>query len=184
MRIIAGRHRGRTLAAPEGKQVRPTSGRMRERVFSMLQNRRYPPLDGARVADIFAGTGALGLEAISRGAAFVTFVEKSPSSLACLQKNITAFQADTISRIVKCRASELPKASGPCSHIFMDAPYGRDLTRPALDCLLAGGWVGTDTVIVCELQTGEALELPDQLQLVDERTQGIQRVVFLRLAQQ
>ncbi len=181
MRIIAGTYRGRKLASPEGKDIRPTTGRMRERVFSILQNHQYPALAGAKVADLFAGTGALGLEALSRGAEHVTFVEKSPSSLTCLKENIATLKADGAVKTLRSRATQLPKVDTAFSHIFMDPPYGHDLIRPTLDALIAQCWVNSDSVIICEMHISDGLDLPPSIDLVDDRSQGIQRVVLLRL---
>jgi len=182
MRIIAGTYRGKLLAAPDGQQTRPTTGRMRERIFSMLQHGRYPPLSGARVADLYAGTGALGLEAISRGAAHATFVEKSSGSLKALKENINAVQATDCTKIISSRVTDILVTKQPFSHIFMDPPYGQGLIRPTLDSLLDRGWVGKDTVIIAELQKKDILDLPSQLAVIDDRSQGIQRIVFIGMA--
>lgn len=182
MRIIAGTYRGKRLAAPDGQQARPTTGRMRERIFSMLQHGRYPPLLGAHVADLYAGTGALGLEAISRGASHATFVEKSSGSLVALKKNISSLQVTDRTKVLSSRATDIPTVQQPFNHIFMDPPYGKDLIRPTLDSLLEKGWIGEDTVIIAEMQKKETLDIPDPLTVIDDRAQGIQRIVFLGLA--
>lgn len=179
MRIIAGKYRGRKLEAPSDMDVRPTTDKMRERVFSMLQHARYPALHGANVMDVFAGTGALGLEALSRGAAHVTFVEKSPKSIALLIKNVTGVKAEADTTLIKSRATSLSAATTPCDIIFMDPPYGRGLLEPSIACLLEGGWLAGGGVIVAEMKSDEAFEVPEGLTLIDERKQGIQRVVFL-----
>ena len=179
MRIIAGKHRGRRLETPSDSDIRPTTDKMRERVFSMLQHGRYPDLYGAQVLDVFAGTGALGLEALSRGATHVTFVEKSPKSIAVLNKNIATLKAKSETSIIKQRASSVPPASEACEVIFMDPPYGKDLLTPAITRLLEGNWLTDGGVIIAELSTDDVLEIPEGLALIDERTQGIQRVVFL-----
>lgn len=179
MRIIAGKYRGRKLESPSDMDVRPTTDKMRERVFSMLQHARYPTLHDAQVMDVFAGTGALGLEALSRGASHVTFVEKSPKSIALLNKNIAAMKVAQDTTLIKSRATSLKPTSTPCDFIFMDPPYGRDLLAPSIACLLEGGWLANDGVIIAEMKSDEAFEVPDTLTLIDERKQGIQRVVFL-----
>lgn len=178
-RIIAGRFRGRRLLVPTGRDIRPTTDRMRERLFSMLMHPRYPDIVGAQVADLFAGTGALGLEALSRGAAHVTFVEKSSASLACLKENIKALGAEGETSIMQASASALPAARAPHDFIFMDPPYRMGLVGPTLDRILENGWLAEDGVIICELATDDPLDLPAGLHLTDERTQGQQRVVFL-----
>ena len=179
MRIIAGKHRGRKLEALSDTDIRPTTDKMRERVFSMLQHSRYPDLYGSRVLDVFAGTGALGLEALSRGASHVTFVEKSPKSIAVLNKNIATLKAEDEVSVIKKRASSVSPASAPCDFIFMDPPYDKGLLIPAITCLLEGGWLADSGVIIAELKVGEDFDVPEGLTLIDERTQGIQRVVFL-----
>lgn len=179
MRIIAGKYRGRKLETPSDMDVRPTTDKMRERVFSMLQHARYPALHGAQVMDVFAGTGALGLEALSRGAAHVTFVEKSPKSIALLNKNIAAMKVEQDTTLIKSRATSLQAATTPCDFIFMDPPYGRDLLAPSIACLLEGGWLADGGVIIAEMKSDETFDVPAGLTLIDERKQGIQRVVFL-----
>jgi len=178
-RIIAGTFRGRRLAVPEGRAVRPTTDRMRERLFSMLMHGRYPEMHGARVADLFAGTGALGLEALSRGALHTTFVEISPSSVDCIKANIATLGVKGETNILQRSAHALPDTTEPYDFIFMDPPYNKGLVEPTLDCLLSADWIAGSGVIVCELGTTDVLELPSSLILVDERQQGQQRVLFL-----
>jgi len=180
-RIIAGRFKGRRLKVPPGRDVRPTTDRMRERVFSILQHGPYPDMQGARVADLFAGTGALGFEALSRGATSITFVEKSPVSIACLRENIRALDADKDATILQTSARNLPAATAPYDFIFMDPPYHKGLVEPTLESLLSAGWVATYGVIICELERDSVLSLPPSLELVNERSQGKQRTIFLSL---
>jgi 16S rRNA (guanine966-N2)-methyltransferase len=184
-RIIAGIHRGRRLAVPGGKAVRPTTDRMRERVFSILSHHRYPDMVGARVADLFAGTGALGLEALSRGAGHTTFVEKSPNSVTCLHTNIEALNVTDQTDIIQTSARNLPAVDAPYDFIFMDPPYHKGLVEPTLTSLISAGWIAPggpeNGVIICELAKDDPLELPPSLALIDERRQGIQRTVFLSL---
>jgi 16S rRNA (guanine966-N2)-methyltransferase len=179
MRIIAGKYRGRKLETPSDMDVRPTTDKMRERVFSMLQHARYPALQGANVLDVFAGTGALGLEALSRGASHITFVEKSPKSIALLNKNICAMKVAGNVTLIKSRATSLQAAPAACDIIFMDPPYGHGLLAPSIACLLEGGWLADGGVIVAEMKSDENFEMPTGLAMIDERKQGIQRVVFL-----
>lgn len=178
-RIIAGEFRGRRLTVPKGQNVRPTTDRMRERVFSMLQHERYPDLVGARVADIFAGTGALGLEALSRGAEHVVFVEKSPQSLQYLSDNIQTLNAETRTTIVKRKATDIPETDKAFDLIFMDPPYGRGLLAPSLTKCIGSGWSKAGTVFICELGSDEAFEIPEGFSVMDDRSQGAQRMLFL-----
>jgi len=182
-RIIAGRFKGRRLKVPSGRDVRPTTDRMRERVFSILQHGPYSDMQGARVADLFAGTGALGFEALSRGAASITFVEKSPASIACLRENIRALGADKDATILQTSARSLPAATAPYDFIFMDPPYHKSLVEPTLESLISAGWIAPDGVIICELERDNVLSLPATLELVNERSQGKQRTIFLSLQQ-
>ena len=180
-RIIAGKYRGRRLEVPEGKAVRPTSSRMRERVFSILEHGNYPDMEGARVADLFAGSGALGLEALSRGASSVTFVEKSPASVACLRTNIRALDADKSATLLQTSARALPPTAMPFDFVFMDPPYRKGLVEPTLESLTSAGWITAGGVIICELSRDDPLSHPTTLTLVDERVQGQQKTVFLSL---
>ena len=179
MRIIAGKYRGRKLHAPSDMDIRPTTDKMRERIFSMLQHSRYPGLHGARVLDVFAGTGALGLEALSRGAGHITFVEKSTKSIALLNKNISSMKVGDETTIIKSRASSVKTTTNPCDFIFMDPPYGKGLLEPSIIHLLENGWLADRGVIIAELGSNETLEVPDTLTLIDERKQGNQRILFL-----
>lgn len=180
-RIIAGKFRGRRLKVPTGKNVRPTTDRMRERLFSMLTHGRYPPMQDARVADIFAGTGALGLEALSRGAAHTTFVENSRETLACLRRNIDSLGVHQETKIIATKATTLPPADRAYDFIFMDPPYRKNLLSPAFASLRSRNWLKDETVIVCELASDEQLDLPEDATIVDERSQGQQRLLILNL---
>ncbi|NVJ96975.1 MAG: 16S rRNA (guanine(966)-N(2))-methyltransferase RsmD [Alphaproteobacteria bacterium] len=179
-RIVAGRFRGRRLEVPKGRDVRPTTDRMRERLFSMLMHGRYPDMDGATVADIFAGTGALGFEALSRGAHHVTFVEKARPSLDCIRANMDSLGVPEETTVLAKSATTLPDAVRPCDFIFMDPPYRQNLVLPSLTRILDGGWLTEGGVIICELASDETITFPTPLEIVDERTQGQQRVVFLK----
>ena len=143
MRIIAGRWRGRTLAAPAGEATRPTADRAREALFSMLLS-RLGSFEELRVADIFAGTGALGLEALSRGAARCTFVERDPTALTALRGNIAKLGADGAD--VRAQAAE-SFSGGPYDLVFMDPPYGSGLGQKVLPrlSLETGAWVSIET---------------------------------------
>ena len=179
MRIISGKHRGRRLEVPEGKSVRPTTDRMRERVFSMLQHHRYPALLGARVADLYAGTGALGLEALSRGASHVTFVEKSQSTFSCLKKNVATIKEEDSTNLMKISARALPFANDPYSVIFMDPPYHKGMVEPTLHCLLERDWLADGGLIIAELAVDDELTIPEALNIIDDRKQGQQRMLFM-----
>lgn len=178
-RIIAGMWRSRRLNVPKGRDIRPTTDRMRERLFSMILH-RVPALEGARVLDLFAGTGALGLEALSRGAAHGTFVEQSPASLTCLKGNIEALEAGEQTRIIKGSATRLPPAPAPVDLVFLDPPYRKGLFEKALTNLLETGWISGDSLIIGECASDETLDLAPDFEILDERTQGQQRILFLK----
>lgn len=178
-RIVAGLHRGRRLDVPKGRDVRPTTDRMRERLFSMLMHGRYPDMAGAHVADIYAGTGALGLEALSRGAEHVTFIEKARASLDCIRLNIAALKAESETLVMPVNAKNLPAAKSPCDFIFMDPPYRMGLLAPTLENVMEQSWLAEGGVIIAELASDEDLTLPDGLEVQDERSQGQQRILFL-----
>jgi len=183
MRIIAGRHKGRRLVAPPGDAVRPTSDRAREALFDILAHGRLaegPAFEAAHVLDVFAGTGAFGLEALSRGARHATFIEKDRTALAALRGNIAALGETERTTLLASDARRLPRAAAPASLAFLDPPYGEDLAAPALAALAAAGWLATDSLVLIELAAREALALPPGFTLLEERRYGAARFVFLR----
>jgi 16S rRNA (guanine966-N2)-methyltransferase len=180
LRIITGAWRGRPLVAPPGQSTRPTSDRAREGLFSMLAS-RIGSFDGLEVADLFAGTGALGLEALSRGAAHCTFVEKDPAAVAALKRNVETLGAGERAD-VRIQAAELaspPRA--PCDLVLMDPPYRSGLAAPALariadePWLAPGAWVSVET-------GGEPLEVPPVLAVEAERRFGKATLLLLHRA--
>ena len=163
MRIIAGRHRGRALRAPEGEATRPTADRVRQALFDMLWHAAW----GGRMAvqdqlvlDAFAGTGALGLEALSRGAAHCTFFEKGRAALAILRANITACGEEARTAVLATDATKPPRARVPCRLVFLDPPYGKGLVPKAVAALDAAGWIAPGALVVAETGAEEALDLP------------------------
>ncbi len=185
MRIVAGRHRGRVLAAPEGGDTRPTSDRAREALFNILAH-RYAPEDfslaEARVLDLFAGTGALGLEAYSRGATHVTFVERAPAALAALAANIRALKAETATAVLKADATHLPRATVPCSLVLLDPPYAAGAAADALASAAAAGWLRAGAVVVAETAASELPAWPQGFAVDDRRAYGKAALTFLRFA--
>jgi 16S rRNA (guanine966-N2)-methyltransferase len=183
MRIIAGRHRGRALAAPEGRAVRPTSDRAREALFDILAHGRFadrPVFEEARVLDAFAGTGAFGLEALSRGAAQVSFIEKDRSALAALRANVAALSEEKRAAILPGDACAPPPAAAPAGLAFLDPPYGEELAAPALAALAARGWLADGALVVVEVAARQKFAPPEGFLLLDERRYGAARLVFLR----
>jgi 16S rRNA (guanine966-N2)-methyltransferase len=185
MRIVGGKFKGRAIKTPEGKTTRPTSDRARESIFNVLAHAEWaPPLEGARVIDAFAGSGALGFEAISRGAAFCLFVETESAARGCIRDTIETFQLFGITRIHRRSAVDLgPKPAGvgtPFNLVFMDPPYAYNLVPPALEQLVRGQWITPDALVVAETGDDEpAPEAPGWTAL-DSRIYGAARVSFLR----
>lgn len=184
MRIIAGRHRGRALTAPPGEDVRPTSERAREALFNILAHGKFatagPAYGGARVLDAFAGTGAFGLEALSRGAAEVVFIENSRTALTALRQNVAALGEGERARIVSGDATSPPRALAACNLAFLDPPYGRGLAASALAALAAAGWLEPGALCVVEVAAKERIEPPPGFASLDERRYGAARLAFLR----
>ncbi len=184
MRIIAGRWRGKHLAAPEGRHTRPTSDRARGALFNLLLHGKPAVagfrLAGARVLDAFAGTGAVGLEALSRGAVHTTFIENAPDALSVLRRNIEACDtAGSNSRVLAVDVSEPPRATQPCDMVFMDPPYGRELWRQATSALTQAGWMAEGAICCIELGREDAFETLPGFGLLDDRRYGAARMVVL-----
>lgn len=186
MRIAGGRHKRRPLAAPEGLAVRPTADRTREALFNILsQGRLLAPeqgLVGSRVLDAFAGTGALGLEALSRGAARASFIENHAAALAALRDNIATLGEDENARVLQGDALRPPAArpDDACSIVLMDPPYNQGLAEPALEALATSGWIAEGATAAVELMKSEPFAPPVGFEQLDERTYGKAKIVFLR----
>jgi 16S rRNA (guanine966-N2)-methyltransferase len=179
MRIIAGAWRGRTLAAPPGSGTRPTADRARQALFDMLLHAPWGGraiIETADVLDVFAGTGALGLEALSRGARHATFIEHDPAALAALRANIRACRAQGRCSVVAADAANPPRGR-PASLIFLDPPYGKALVPAALDRLRAGGWIAPHALLIAE--TGRD-EPPLTAEPLAERVHGAARLTVWR----
>jgi len=193
MRIIGGRLKGRALKAPrrgalsrgsEG-DLRPTADRARESIFNVLAHGiKGWVIEGATVADVFAGTGALGLEALSRGAGHAIFIDNNSAALACVRKNagpLGLARRVTLLKIDAQRLSPPPLAAkAPCGLVFLDPPYDSGLSPVALSGLAAKGWIAPGAVAVAEVAAKEALEPPRDFEIVNEPTYGAARMVFLR----
>jgi 16S rRNA (guanine966-N2)-methyltransferase len=182
MRIIGGQHKGRRLATPRSSAVRPTSDRLRETIFNVLTHAYDDPVPGARVLDLFAGTGAMGLEAISRGAAFAVLVDDGAEARGLIRANVEALGAAGITRIFRRDATRLGpvKPSEPFSLVFCDPPYGKGLAERALASAVAGGWLAADALVLVEEAAGAEITLPGDLSLVERRDYGETEVVIAR----
>ena len=177
LRIISGRFKGRRLDPPGDPQIRPTSDRLRERIFSILQS-RVGSFEGFSVADVFAGTGAMGIEAVSRGATKAWFVEKHEGSLALLRGNLEKVGIAGLGRVIAADARQLPKADEPFNILFLDPPYRRRLAEPTLTSLVECDWAGNESLVIVEIAADDPFDLPDGFRMVDERQQGNSRVLF------
>lgn len=176
MRIIGGKFKGKKLFTPGPKDdVRPTTDYAREALFNVLSNKFN--FSDIKMLDVFCGTGAVGLEALSRGAKFVTFIDKSP---AILQKNIKLFNFSNYN-IICSDATKLGKSATLYNLVFMDAPYNKGLSIPTLTNLLKQGFINEDSIIVVELQKDEQINLPAEFNIEQERCYGLAKFVFLKL---
>jgi len=179
MRIVAGEWRGRALLAPPGLDTRPTADRMRQALFDMLLHAPWGGrscLEGVSVLDVFAGTGALGLEALSRGAARALFVENARPALKVLQANIATLRAADRCTVLPIDALMLPPGE-PASVVFLDPPYGMDLVSRAVARLRAVGRIAAGTLIVAEMGRDEP---PPPVEALAERSHGAARVTIWR----
>ncbi|HWA19127.1 MAG TPA: 16S rRNA (guanine(966)-N(2))-methyltransferase RsmD [Devosia sp.] len=184
MRIVAGKFRGKQLTSPEDDSIRPTADRVRESVFNILASRLGPSFDGLRVLDLFAGTGALGLEALSRGAANVIFVDTGAEARGLIRDHIEAFGAGGVAKLLRRDATNLGPAGtmGPVDLVFLDPPYGKSLGEKALAALKEGGWLKRETLLVLEESRDVALDLPATYTIEDRRDYGAATVYFIRPA--
>ena len=182
MRIVGGRLRGRNLAAPRSSAMRPTADRLRESLFNILAHAYGDAVAGARVLDLFAGTGALGLEAISRGAAFALFVDDGTEARALLRANVEALGLGGVTRIFRRDATRLGPAHPvePFSLVFLDPPYGRGLAEKALVSARDGGWLAPGALIVVEEAVDATFAAPAEFETIERRSYDDTEIVFLR----
>ncbi len=182
MRIVGGRFRGAALAAPQSRAIRPTSDRLRESLFNILAHRFDDPVDGARVLDLFSGTGALGLEALSRGARHCLFVEEAAEARGLIRTNIEALSLTGATRLWRRDATRL----GPCAPMepfdlaFLDPPYGRGLADAALAAMVSGGWLKEGALAVVEETSEAEIVVPSAFEVLDRREQSGSTIVFLK----
>jgi 16S rRNA (guanine966-N2)-methyltransferase len=181
MRIVAGSHRGRPLETPADQRIRPTSDRIRESLFNILDHRLHG-FAGKRVLDGFAGTGALGLEALSRGAASALFIDKDRDALALARRNAAA-----LGLIPKAdfRLADLTRPPQPTTRfdiVLLDPPYGQGLAGAALAALAAAGWLAPGAIAVVEADRGQPETIPDGFATLDERDYGRTRITLLRFS--
>jgi 16S rRNA (guanine966-N2)-methyltransferase len=184
MRIVGGRLRGRALAGPKSQGIRPTADRLRESLFNILHHAYDDPITGARVLDLFAGTGALGIEALSHGAAFTLLLDDGAEARALLRENVTTLGLGGVTKIFRRDATKLGPVEplGPFSLAFLDPPYGQNLAEKALASARAGGWLTPDALIVVEEAVKSAFAAPEGFSELERRRYDDTEFVILRTA--
>src|ERR1700749_2645202 len=182
MRVVGGRLRGRNLASPASRAIRPTADRLRESLFNILLHAYGDPIEDARVLDLFAGTGALGIEAISRGARFALFVDNGTEARALLRNNIEALGLGGVTKVFRRDAGDLGPAHPvePFALVFLDPPYGKKLAEKALASLRDGGWLVPGALLVVEEAKSAALAAPEGFEELERRAYDDTEFVFLR----
>jgi 16S rRNA (guanine966-N2)-methyltransferase len=183
LRIIAGAWRGRSIEVPPGKDIRPTSDRVREALFNRLAHAFADQgfqLHGARIVDVFAGTGALGLEALSRGAAQAVLLDRNPQAIALLKRNVAKLGAEDRATIMNADGTNLPRAATACNLAFLDPPYGENLVTPALQSLARQGWLASGALVTVETDEAETVAEAADYARLDRRSYGRVAITFLR----
>lgn len=182
MRIVAGRFKGAAIAAPKSQATRPTSDRLRETIFNILAHGLDTDLDDMRVLDLFAGTGALGFEALSRGARHCTFIEEGAEARGVIRRNMEALGLNGVAKIFRRDATRLgaPGTIEPFDLLFADPPYGKNLGETALASAAKGGWLKPGAICVLEERAGVEPDIPEVFQEIDRRQAGDSQVVFLK----
>ncbi|HWT98300.1 MAG TPA: 16S rRNA (guanine(966)-N(2))-methyltransferase RsmD [Terriglobales bacterium] len=184
MRIDSGAHKGKKLVVPEGRDVRPTADRARQAIFNMLVHGDNVVRD-ARVLDAFAGSGALGLEALSRGAASLVAFDSDTAALKAIRANVAGCREETRTTVQTADATRPPAASrfgerAPADLVFLDPPYGKDLVPASLSALDKNGWIASGAIIIAEMDRRDPFDPPAGYELVTDRAYGKARIVILR----
>jgi 16S rRNA (guanine966-N2)-methyltransferase len=182
MRVVGGRLRGRVLTGPKSQTIRPTADRLRESLFNILVHAYGDPIGGARVLDLFAGTGALGVEAVSRGAAFALFIDETAEARALIRENVAALGLGGVTRIFRRDATKLGAAHPvePFSLAFADPPYGRNLGIAALVSARDGGWFAPDALIIVEEAAKSGFAAPEGFSELERRAYDDTELIFCR----
>ncbi|MDI4236307.1 16S rRNA (guanine(966)-N(2))-methyltransferase RsmD [Bradyrhizobium sp. Arg237L] len=183
MRVVGGRLKGRNLAAPSSRDIRPTADRLRESVFNILVHAYDDPIQDARVLDLFAGTGALGIEAVSRGAKFALFVDNGAEARALLRNNVESLGLGGVTKVFRRDATNLGPAHPvePFSLVFLDPPYGKGLAEKALASLRDGAWLTPGALVVVEEAKAVAFTAPDGFEELERRAYDDTEFVFLKV---
>jgi len=184
MRVVGGKLRGRALAGPKSSAIRPTADRLRESLFNILGHAYGDPASGARVLDLFAGTGAFGIEALSRGAVFALFIDEGAEARALLRENVATLGLGGVTRIFRRDATTLGPADPvePFSLAFLDPPYGQNLAAKALTSARSGGWLRPDALIIVEEAVKSAFTAPEGFAELERRAYDDTEFVLLRAA--
>ena len=184
MRIVAGSLRGRALKGPSSAAIRPTADRLREAIFNVVVHAYGDPVTDARILDLFAGTGALGLESLSRGASFALFVEQSAEARALIRENVEALGLTGTTRIFRRDATKLGDAKPiePFSLVFCDPPYGRGLAGQALASARDGGWLAPSALVVVEESVDAAFVAPEGFEQLERRSYDDTEIVMIKSA--
>ncbi|MBO0345866.1 16S rRNA (guanine(966)-N(2))-methyltransferase RsmD [Roseibium limicola] len=184
MRVVAGRFKGTALATPKSQGTRPTSDRLRETIFNILAHGLQVDLEGLRVLDLFAGTGALGIEAISRGARHCTFIEEGAEARGVIRSNMETLGLNGVSKVFRRDATRLGSAGNiePFDLVFADPPYDQGLGEKALESSLVGGWVKPGTICVLEERDSAIIQLPSGFEELDQRSVGDSQVIFCKVS--
>src|SRR5215469_4384744 len=184
MRVVGGRLKGRNIVAPVSRDIRPTADRLREAVFNILVHAYDDPFQDARVLDLFAGTGALGIEAVSRGAVFTLFVDNGAEARALLRNNVEALALGGVTKVYRRDATNLGPAHPmePFALAFLDPPYGKGLAEKALASLREGGWLVPGAIVVVEEAKAAAFATPEGFEELERRAYDDTEFVFLRTA--
>lgn len=182
MRIVGGQFRGRALKSPASQAIRPTSDKLRESIFNILVHAYGDPISGARVLDLFAGTGALGCEAMSRGAKFALFVDDGAEARGLIRENVEKLSLTGTTKIFRRDASKLGDISAmePFDLVFCDPPYGKGLASIALASAQAGKWLAPSALLVVEEAVKSEFKTPDGFEELERRKYGDSEIIILK----
>ena len=185
LKVVGGRHRGRSIATPEGDTTRPTSSRARESLFNILAHASWrddgtSPLIDARVLDAFAGSGALGIEALSRGAAHATFRDNDATAIRLIGENLRKLGETGNAKVIRADATRPPPSREACDLVFLDPPYRSGHAAPALLALAEAGWLKPGAIATVELANTEDMLPPPSFETIDERRYGLAKIMILR----
>lgn len=185
IKIIGGKHRGRALVTPEGSSTRPTASRAREALFNVLMHAKWredgtSPLIDARILDGYAGSGALGLEALSRGAAHATFLDNDAAAIKAIGENLRKLGETAAAKVVRADVTRPPPGRESCDLVFLDPPYRSGQGAAAISALAEAGWLAADAIVTIELAHNEDIAPPAGFAAIDERRYGAAKIVILK----